>query len=435
MTALADTPVLHPLQPVAACLEAVGDALASAPSGPLPTGDAETLAVLVTEATRSERMMRELRLRLARAAEESRVADSDASSGTDAWLAKLTGSNAAVMRGGLWLARMLQERYPTVREAFAAGDLGEAHARIIVRAAEEMPSAVTDEERDTAVATLVEACVRRRMNTKSLRRKARRMLDAVKKAYADQQESDMVKGEEKHAAAETWLNLQDNGDGTWSGRFVIPDAQARMLLTHLQHLSSPRRMSRNQAGEPVVDQTVADATGNHLGLSWTEVMGQALVELCEHLPTDGLAQHGRVGATIAIHLDHQRLLDGLAAAHLDAGGEMSVGEARRLACGAGIVPIVYGGASQPLDVGRESRLHTKAQRIVLSSRYDTCAAEGCQRPFAWCEIHHPHAWAEGGATDIANALPLCGWHHRRAHDGRYDLRHLPSGEVRYRRRT
>ena len=68
MTALADTPVLHPLQPVAACLEAVGEALASAPSGPLPTGDAETLAVLVTEATRSERMMRELRLRLARAA-------------------------------------------------------------------------------------------------------------------------------------------------------------------------------------------------------------------------------------------------------------------------------------------------------------------------------------------------------------------------------
>ncbi|HET7350200.1 MAG TPA: DUF222 domain-containing protein [Marmoricola sp.] len=435
MTALADTPVLHPLQPVAACLEAVGEALESAPPGPLPQGDAETLAMLVTEATRVERMLRELRLRLARAAEASRVADSDASSGTDAWLAKLTGSNAAVMRGGLWLARMLQERYPAVREAFAAGDLGEAHARIIVRSAEEMPSVVTDEERDTAVAALVEACVSRRMNTKSLRRKARRMLDAVKKAYADQQESDMVKDEEKRAAAETWLNLQDNGDGTWSGRFVIPDAQARMLLTHLQHLSSPRRMSRNQAGEPVVDQTIADATGNHMGLSWTETMGQALVELCEHLPTDGLAQHGRVGATIAIHLDHQRLLDGLAAARLDSGGEMSVGEVRRLACGAGIIPVVYGGASQPLDVGRESRLHTKAQRLVLSGRYDTCAAEGCQRPFAWCEIHHPHAWAEGGATDMANALPLCGWHHRRAHDERYDLRHLPSGEVRYRRRT
>ena len=49
--------------------------------------------------------------------------------------ARLTGSTAAVMRGGLWLARQLEERYPVVREAFAAGDLGEAQARVIVTAA------------------------------------------------------------------------------------------------------------------------------------------------------------------------------------------------------------------------------------------------------------------------------------------------------------
>ena len=193
-------------------------------------------------------------------------------------------------------------------------------------------------------------------------------------------------------------------------------------------------MTRNRDGDPIIDRTIADATGNFHGLSWTESMGQALIELCEHLPTDGLAQHGRVGATVVIHLDHERLLDGLAAAHLDSGGELSVGEARRLACGAGIIPAVYGGASMPLDQGRESRLHTKAQRVALSAVHDTCATEGCERPFAWCEIHHPEAWAHGGRTDLANGLPLCGWHHRRAHDDRYDLRSLPSGEVRFRRR-
>ena len=63
-----------------------------------------------------------------------------------------------------------------------------------------------------------------------------------------------------------------------------------------------------------------------------------------------------------------------------------------------------------------------------------CAAEGCERPFAWCDIHHPHAWSQGGATDLGNGIPLCGWHHRRAHDARYDLTRLASGEVRYRRR-
>jgi hypothetical protein len=139
------------------------------------------------------------------------------------------------------------------------------------------------------------------------------------------------------------MDLQDNGDGTWSGRFVIPELHGQLLATHLQHLSSPRRMTRNLAGDPVIDRTVADATGNFHGLSWTESMGMALLELCEHLPTDGLAQHGRVGATVVIHLDHDRLLDGLAAAHLDSGGELSVSETRRLACGAGILPAVYAG--------------------------------------------------------------------------------------------
>ena len=48
------------------------------------------------------------------------------------------------MRGGLWLARMLEERYPTVREAFAEGGLGEEQARIIVRTAEQMPPFVPE---------------------------------------------------------------------------------------------------------------------------------------------------------------------------------------------------------------------------------------------------------------------------------------------------
>jgi hypothetical protein len=435
MTALQATPVLHPLQPVAECLEAIGEALDRVPSGPMPSADADVLEVVVVEAARVERQLRELRLRLARAAEQSRAAEADASSGTDAWLARLTGSSAAVMRGGLWLARMLEERYPTVAGAFAEGGLGEAHARIIVRAAEEMPRVVSDVDRDLAVRTLVDDAVARRMNTKTLRRRARRMLDIVNRAYADQHEAALVERDEKHAHNETWMSLHDNGDGTWSGSFVIPEMQGQLLETYLQHLRSPRRMTRNRAGDRLDDPTISDATGNFTGLSWTESMGQALLELCEHLPTDGLAQHGRVGASIVVHVDHDRLLDGLGAAHLDSGGELSVGETRRLACGAGIIPAVYGGASVPLDLGRETRPYSKSQRIALSGVYDTCAAEGCQRPFAWCEIHHKVPWARGGRTDLDNGLPLCGWHHRRAHDGRYDLRQLTSGEVRFKRRS
>jgi hypothetical protein len=137
-----------------------------------------------------------------------------------------------------------------------------------------------------------------------------------------------------------------------------------------------------------------------------------------------------------VHLPLTHLRDGLASARLDTGTRISPGQARRLACGAAIIPAVLGGKSEPLDVGRAQRLHTKAQRRALSISHDTCAAQGCQRPFAWCEVHHPHAWSDGGTTSINNAIPLCGHHHRRAaHDNRYNLHILPTGEARYRRRT
>ncbi len=433
MAAQVIDPELHPLDAVAACLRAAEEALAGLPEGPLPTADAGAVEATIGTTAQLERRLAELRLRLTRSAEVGRAGEASAATDTGAWLARLTRTSAAVMRGGLWLARMLEERYPSVRHAFAAGELSEDHARLIVKAAEQMPKEVTDEQRDEAVAALVIRAVELGLNTKALRRQSRRMLDRVSRAHADRHEAAIVTEEEQRAQDETWMSLLDNGDGTWTGKFVVPDLHAHLLLTMLEHLSSPRRVGRNAAGDEVIDKTVADRTEAWSGLSYTERLGQALIELCEHLPTEGLAQQGRNGVTIAVHIDHQHLVDALAAAHLDTGGDLSVSETRRLACNAGIMPIVYGGRSVPLDAGRESRLHNKAQRLVLSGRHDTCAAEGCERPFAWCEIHHPIPWFMEGRTDLTG-IPLCGWHHRRAHDSTYDMRVLASGEVRYRRR-
>ena len=430
MSAIAEAPDLHPLQAVASCLDGVARALADLPGGALPPAGAAALEEMVVRVAQVERQVRELRLRLARTAEQSRAQEADGATGADAWLARLTGSTPAVVRGGLRLARLLEERYPAVQESFACGQLGESHVRVIVAAAEDVPAGVSEADRQSAVADLVREAVSRRLGVDALRRRSRRMLASVDPRAADTHQAMLLGEQEARAASETWLTLHDNGDGSWAGRFVVPDLHAHLLMTRLEHLSAPRRLSRNRAGEQVVDETAGDFPG----ASWGESLGAAFCELVEHLPTDGLSGHGRVGAVIAVHLDHERLLDGLGAARLDSGAEISVGEARRLACGSGILPIVYGGASLPLDLGRTSRLHSKAQRMALSAVHDTCAAEGCRRPFAWTEIHHPDSWARGGRTDLANALPLCGWHHRRAHDNLHDLTTLATGEVRFRRR-
>lgn len=381
----------------------------------------------ISEVAALESQAAALKLALLAEADSRRIARELGATGTDAWAAPLTGSTRAVMAGGVWLARLLEERYDATRAAFAAGGIIEAQVRVIVQAAEKLPEGVTDEQRRAAEAGLVAKAVDG-MDARRLRQAARRMLSVVSRELADRHEADLLHAEERRAENETWMRLSDNGDGTFSGRFTIPELHGHLLLAALERLTAPNRLSRNKAGEVVEDDTLV---GEGPTVPYPERLGLGFTELIEHLPADGF---GRNGATVIVHLDYQHLLDGLASARLDTGTRISAGEARRLACEAGLVPAVLGGRSEPLDVGFEQRLHNLAMRRGLSVEYDTCAVEGCERPFAWCDIHHPHAWSRGGRTSLANGLPLCPHHHRRAHDSRFDLSRLPSGEVRFTRR-
>jgi hypothetical protein len=182
----------------------------------------------------------------------------------------------------------------------------------------------------------------------------------------------------------------------------------------------------------VIDEA---APGGSWGANVYETRGAAFCELVEHLPAEGWAGNAGNGCEVLVTMSLDALLTGLGAAGLDAGVAITAGEARRLACGAGLVPAVLDGRSMPLDLGRTRRLHTTSQRRALALLHDTCAIAGCARPYAWCEIHHPHSWHAGGQTDLANALPLCGHHHRRAHDTRFDLHHRPTGGWILHRRT
>ena len=61
----------------------------------------------------------------------------------------------------------------------------------------------------------------------------------------DRFEAAMLNKESRRAENETWMNLRDNGDGTYSGRFVIPELHGKLLKAHLDRLSSPKRWTRD----------------------------------------------------------------------------------------------------------------------------------------------------------------------------------------------
>jgi hypothetical protein len=134
---------------------------------------------------------------------------------------------------------------------------------------------------------------------------------------------------------------------------------------------------------------------------------------------------------MVVHVEEEALRTRIGAATLSTGGRVSVDEALRLACGARQMPLVMGGKPLQLNLGSSTRLFSRAQYVALSAYHAACAAEGCERPYSWCELHHLKPWSKGGPTDIDNAVPLCGHHHRRIHDQRYEQERTATGEIRF----
>jgi Domain of unknown function (DUF222)/HNH endonuclease len=95
-----------------------------------------------------------------------------------------------------------------------------------------------------------------------------------------------------------------------------------------------------------------------------------------------------------------------------------------------LLPPVLGGApTQPLEVGRATRVVGAAQRTALAVRDGGCVFPGCQRPLAWCEAHHLRHWLHGGPTDLANLALVCRAHHRAVHEGGWRLVRQADGRV------
>jgi hypothetical protein len=89
--------------------------------------------------------------------------------------------------------------------------------------------------------------------------------------------------------------------------------------------------------------------------------------------------------------------------------------AQELACTARLTPVLHDAFGVVLDVGRQHRYATPAQRMALESMYATCFHTDCEVSITDCHAHHITYWDNGGRTDMGNLLPVCQNHHRWIH--------------------
>jgi predicted Fe-S protein YdhL (DUF1289 family) len=388
------------------------------------TPDEQRQALL--ELCRQRARLRELELRVLCAADRNQAGADSGATSTPAWLADQTKSTTQSCFRDLHLAQALDEQFDATRKALATGDIDVKKAAIIVTAVRRLSEEYDELPAGThakAEAHLLDLA--RQFDPPTLKQMGKRLFEVVCPEAADQAEGRRLAAEEERARRLAYLTMHDNGDGTSEGRLRLPTLHAELLKKALEALTSPRRLGSGRC-DP--------ATGKKLPAS--TLRGQGFMELLEgHLNLDSMPTVNGSPFTVVVTVGLEALKTGLGVATVDTGIRISAGEARRLACLAGIIPMVLNGDSVPLDLGREQRLFSKHQKIVLNHRYHGCAASNCDRPPAWMEYHHPHPWAAGGRTDVTNGLPLCPPHHHMAdHPESWNMKRLPDGGVRFSRR-
>ena len=129
---------------------------------------------------------------------------------------------------------------------------------------------------------------------------------------------------------------------------------------------------------------------------------------------------GSTVPAVRVHIAQRDLETGTGYAALEGqDAPVSVATAERMTC-AGAQSILFDTVGAVLDLGREQRLYTRAQRRALAARDGGCLAPGCDRPPAWTEAHHIDEWsAHRGRTDVARGVLLCAHHHRWVHAHRH----------------
>ena len=378
-------------------------------------GEGEHGSVL-RELERARRRLESAALKVLAAAEKARVGERSGHTGTGSWVSAQTRCGGAEGAAQSQLASDIDEGLPATGKGLEAGEISTEHARVIAATMRRLPDELTAVEREKVEKHLLARA--RDVDPMRLRRLARRALEAAERSrrVVDEAEDEQLRTEEARALVRTRLTMRDNGDGTTSGHFTVPTLAGAMLHKVIQQIASPRRDQARQARGQRCEGS-EDGTSTSADTDWAHRYGLALLEILEHLPTEKLT--GKVAATVVVTMTLEALRGGVGAVQLDTGQVVSAGQARRLACNAGLVPTVLGGGSLPLDLGRADRFFTEAHRVALATVYTECSADGCDRPYAWCELHHEDPWSRGGRTDLDRAVPLCGYHHRRVHDPRF----------------
>jgi len=364
---------------------------------------------------------------------------------TASWLRSRLRMGAAAASSAVRTARALfRGPLTATAQAVTDGDLSAAHAAVLAAGTQDLPLHVTAE----AEPVLVDAA--RRLDPPRLRR----LLGHLRLVADPQSERD--RAERRHQ--DRWVRLTPSFEGMVVIDGLLEPEAGQTLLAALEPLARPHSAQDDRSGGQRTADALAELARRQLeggrlpqtagvrpqlavlvdldslqgrpGAVGGDTQAGALdPEACRRLGCDGAVTRVLVTRHPTHHHQHHDHHG-----HGDHGGHHDPGSGQGLAAwlrtAAALLPPTPGGApTQPLEVGRTTRVVQPAQRTALAVRDGGCVFPNCDRPLSWCEAHHLWHWLDGGPTDLDNLALLCRTHHRAVHEEGWRLARGPDGQL------
>ncbi|MBM0279083.1 HNH endonuclease signature motif containing protein [Micromonospora tarensis] len=350
---------------------------------------------------RLEQRLAAVKLSLVRELDGRGTATAQGASSTAVWLRDRLRLGVGAARRLVELAATLDAAPVGVRDALTGGAVDVEQVRVIAETVETVHATAGTEAADKAVGVLVDWATQ--FDATLLRKLGTRILDHVAPEVADAAAEAALRAQESRAARDRHITISEQTDGRLRLTGILDTEAAAALRNAIDPLTAPTGP----------DDTRTPGQRRH----------DALADVCRlALRTGELPENGGDLAQVVVTTNYDTLTRQVGTGALDIGPHLTPEAVRRLACDAGILPAVLGGAGQVLDVGRQRRLISGPLRRALVLRDRGCAFPGCDRPPRWCDGHHIRHWADGGDTSLDNAVLLCGHHHRHVHHGGWAVR-------------
>ena len=307
-----------------------------------------------------------------------------------AWLARQTHEPKPACGARLWLGRKLRH-LPLVAVAYAAGDITEAHARLIAKARNHRTAAAMA----AAEAEIVHHA--QKFTFSQFTTYLDYWLLGVDPDGADR--TDIERCERRRVSLDATLS------GMRSGSILLDPVNGEIVGNELERLEqelfeADRAEARERLGRDPLTTEVR-RTGD-------QRRADALVEMAKRsaaMPAD--AKMPRPLFTVVLGNDAFSHLTQLAS-----GQVLSASAILPWISDADLERILFArGTSRVIDVSRK-RAFTGALRRLIEVRDQLCYHDTCDEPAHRCQVDHIVPWTQGGITAQWNGRLACGYHNR-----------------------